>query len=686
MHCPCRITTHMKLSLHWLKDYVPLKISADDLVTRLTMAGMEIEHVEQLKDDVVLDIEITPNRADCLSLFGLAREVAAVTGQRLNLPKIKAIKIPSRKCDVSIEDKAACPRYIGIVIESVNIKHSEVQTGKRLESVGSRPINNVVDVTNFLLMELGQPMHAFDYDKLEGGKIIVRRATAGESITTLDGEERKLDPSVLVIADAAKPLAIAGIKGGQLAEVTWETKNILLESAYFDPVLVRRTSRKLKLSTDSSYRFERGVDYAMVEGAAHRAMDLILQTSGGKVTAYRDVQASPKSASPRKVTMSLSGLERRLGCAVGSARFRSFLKTLGCGVTQIKKDSFAITVPTFRSDLRREVDFDEEIARLTGYDHIPSTLPAVSFSHIPSDPAVLRKRGIRSLCLAQGMDEIVTFSTMPEEFLSKTGITAGDLLTITNPLSQEQKMMRPSSLPSFLQVVQTNFNNGRKHLRLFEIGKIYGQKKEQGVLSILLTGAGDVDWRHPAKPYDFYDLKGVLETIFRNQEITHAQWSPGAQAAFLDASRYAVISVDGTSIGFAGRMADSILRAWDLKTKDVWFAEINLDWLCRHKQPRKYFQTSSEFPAIVRDVSVAVQDSVTLKQILDDISRHKIEILKAPALKDEYRGEGVPAGHRALTLSFTYQSKNKTLTDEEVDKTHSLVVESLINRLGVIQR
>lgn len=676
----------MKLSLNWLKDYVPLKISADELVTRLTMAGMEIEHVERLKDDVVLDIEITPNRPDCLSLLGLAREVAAVTDQRVNVPKIKTIKAPSRKCDVSIEDKAACSRYIGAVIEGVSIKHSEAQTGKRLEAVGSRPINNVVDVTNFLLMELGQPMHAFDYDKLEGGKIIVRRAKATETITTLDGEERKLDPSVLVIADAAKPLAIAGIKGGQLAEVTWETKNILLESAYFDPVLVRRTSRKLKLSTDSSYRFERGVDYAMVQAAAHRAMELILQTAGGKVTAYRDVQASEKSASPRKVTVSLSGVEHRLGCSVGSDRFRSLLKTLGCGVTQIKKDSFAVMVPTFRSDLRCEVDFDEEIARLTGYDQIPSTLPSVPLTNIPSDPAALCKSKIRSLCLAQGLDEIVTFSTMPEEFLSKTGITSSDLLTITNPLSQEQKIMRPSSVPSFLQVVQANFNNGRKHLRLFEIGKIYGQKKEQGVLSVLLTGAADADWRQPAKPYDFYDLKGVLETIFDNQEINHAQWSTGAQAAFLDSSRHAAIGVDGTSIGFAGRIADNILRAWDIKTKDVWFAEINLDWLCQRKQARKYFRTPSEFPAIVRDASLAVKDSVTLKQILDDISRHKIEILKVTELKDEYRGEGIQAGHRALTLSFTYQAKNKTLTDEEVDKVHSLVVESLINRLGVIQR
>lgn len=680
----------MKLSLSWLKNYVSIDMSVDDLVKRLTMAGMEIEHVERQDDNAVLDIEITPNRPDCLSMWGLAREVAAVTGQEADLPRVKALIPPMHRADVSIEDKDACRRYIGIVIRDVHVKHPDAKISHKLESVGMRSISNIVDITNFLLMETGQPMHAFDLDKLAGGKIVVRRARAGETIVTLDGEERKLDPSILVIADAEKPVAIAGIKGGQSAEVTWETKNILLESAYFDPVLVRRTSRKLKLSTDSSYRFERGVDPAMVEVAVHRAAEMVIQMAGGKLHAYRDVQTSARFGQAKTIVIQIANIERRLGCSLTSSQVKTFLKALGCAVKVVKKGSLSVDIPTFRNDLQQEVDFDEEIARLIGYDRLPSTLPAVPLVNIGADPAVVRKRAIRSRCLAQGLDEIVTFSTMPEDVLAKTRIPVGPaLLQIVNPLSSEQKIMRPSALPSFLQTVCVNFNNGQKHLRLFEMGKVYGQKQERGTLSVLLTGTSEMDWRQGRKaPYHFYDLKGIVETIIQpslSAEIVCEKIV--AQVPFMDAQQSAMIRVGQDVIGFWGRVSSDVLKAWDIKAKDIWYAEVDLDVLCRPSPSRTYFQALPEYPAIVRDLTVLVKNDTTLQSLRDDIARQKIALLQQPVMfKDEYRGEGVPAGQRALTLSLVYQAPDRTLTDEEVDAVHRRIIQSLADHLGAVQK
>ncbi|HQP10981.1 MAG TPA: phenylalanine--tRNA ligase subunit beta, partial [Candidatus Omnitrophota bacterium] len=659
----------------------------------LTMAGHEVEAILSTKDDDVFEMEITPNRPDCLNMLGVARETAAVLGAPRTFPKIKKRTWPRRGCHIEISDPQACSRYIATLIQDVKIQGSEAGMMKRLTAIGMRPINNVVDVTNFCLMETGQPMHAFDYDKLCGGKIIVRRARQGEKIVTIDGVERSLDPSILIIADAKQPVAIAGVMGGKNTEVTERTKNILLESAYFDPIIIRRASRKLGLSSDSSYRFERGVDDGTVQTGADRAIDLILRAAQGKIIGRSDMRTKSKKGPGRAIVVSQGWINARIGASLTAAKCLDILKKLDFGVTRGKKDILKIRPPSFRNDVKGAEDIVEEIARISGYDSLPGTFPQIKVSAISSDPVRRARQTIETLFLAQGFNQIITYTMISRKNLEMSGQERLPAVALINPLTQDQEVMRPSMLPGFLSVALSNVNKGQKNFRVFETGKIYGMGGEKETVGVMIVGRRTDDWRLEKKEEaDFYDLKGVLEQMLARLQIDNSkvEFQP-AETDFFEEGQSAAILINGKTAGVAGKLESGILDRWDIKQKNVLFAQVDMEEIFRRESsPRKYVPVQ-EFPAISRDISLAVPPTVLARdierEIRQAINAQKDIVLMQTKFVEKYEGDKIPQGYRGMVFSLTYGARAaRTLRDEEVAEVHKNVCATLIKKLGVVQR
>ncbi len=675
----------MKISLQWLQEYVDGKISPERLGQLLNRLGLGVEKQYEIQNDTMFEVEVTPNRPDCLSYIGCARDIAAVSNKPLKTPSVKAIKFPPRKTDINLEDKKDCSRYIGVIINNLSIKDSPAWLSQKLHSIGARSINSVVDITNFCLMEWGQPLHAFDYDKLIGGKIVVRRAKAGEKIVTIDAVERILDPSVLVIADARRPVAIAGIMGGKETEVSAQTKNILLESAYFDPILIRLSSRKLGLSSDSSYRFERGVDFSTVETGALRALQLIAKNAGGKIAAFNDIKAGPVAKTPPMIKISADEIANRLGGEIPAARIKTILQKLGCRAAAAGKQ-FKITPPSFRADLKQPVDLIEEVARVYGYDKLPSSLPMLRASSIPHSPARDRKKIVAQTLLGLGFDEAITFSMVSRSDLEKTLIPIDGTVKIQNPLSKEQEILRPSLLPSLLAVLQTNLNRGQRTIRIFELGKRYLPTGERETLGILATGARQQDWREsPKREIDFFDMKGALECVLQALRIQAPQFAADT-IPFLHNGLAAQVKMGAEAVGIVGKVSPKVLSHWDIKHRDVYFVGLDLGKVFQQIQPPGRFQPLPEFPAVVRDVSLAVRKDIPFSRVEELIAQQKVEFLHAVHFLEEYIGEKIPAGQRGIVFSLVYQSARRTLREEEVTAAHEKICRELIDRLGAVRR
>lgn len=676
----------MKISLVWLKDYLNVNLPAEKLAHRLTMSGLEVEKIESVAGDTVLELEITPNRPDCLNLLGIARELSAVLNKTLRYPRARRIKIPAKKANISILDKAGCPRYIGALIRGVNVTAAPEGMVKRLQAVGLRAVNNIVDITNFCLFETGQPLHAFDYDKLIGGRIVVRRARAGETIVTIDGATRTLDPSILVIADAQRPVAIAGIMGGRDTEVTASTKNVFLESACFDPVLIRRAGRKLGLSTDSSYRFERGVDLLNVETASRRAMILIQDLAGGDIAERQDFFAGKRKLTPRQVVVKKQQVDALLGAVIPAARCKTILKKLEFNVRVEQGRVLKVTPPPFRGDIRQEVDVIEEIARVIGYDNLPLTLPSVKISNVPGACRWDFKNALRRILTAQGCYEAVSLTMLSEDQLRKARLPLGT--RVKNPLTQEQEFMRSGLLPSLLSAVQVNFNRGQKDLRIFEIGKRYlSHQPEEEVLGLVYAGRGAVDWRlNKRSEVDFYDIKGAVESLLEpSRKKSEVKFLPADGTCYV-AGKSARVVINGQESGFLGEIRPEILRAWDIKHEKIFFAEIALAALEEKTPSVVKYQTVAEYPAVTRDISLAVPAHVAFSDIRAVIHEQGKELLAAVHFIEEYRGEKIPAGCRGMVFSLVYQSPARTLTEDEVSRVHERVVHSLTQRFSVVLR
>ena len=672
----------VKITYNWLKDYVDIKLSPEKLAHSLTMAGSEVKAIEKKAGDYVFEIEITPNRADCLSVVGIAREVAAITGKKLKMRK-STVHGPQSTAGVSIEikDKKLCPRYSGRVIEDIKVGPAPTWMQERLKFMDLRPVNNIVDITNYCLFETGQPMHAFDLAKIRGAKIIVRRAEKGEKITTIDGVERELSPDMLIIADAQRPVAIAGVMGGLDTEVGPSTKNILLESAYFDPVSVRRTSRKLGLRSESSYRFERSVDLEAIADASNRAAVLISSFAGGKACVLVD-KGAKKLKATKSISFDVKKASGFLGVNINAAKTKSIFKSLDLKASG-SKNLLKVKVPSFRPDLNREVDLVEELARIYGYDNIPTTIPEMVPQPKRKDFSRIVQEKIRQMLIAGGLTEVVTYSLISKDSLKKFSKIEKETIDIVNPLSAEQEAMRPTILIGALGAILWNLNRKVENLKIFEQGNIYFKEgkghKETLNLAILLTGNVVDTWRNKRKA-DFFGIKGIVETLLNRLGVEGIEFA-AQRLPYYSPQESADVKIGGETVGVAGKVKTDILNNFDIK-QDVYAAELDVDKLLSHAKLDKYFEPLPRYPSVKRDISVLLDRRVPSNKIIAAIKALGIQSIARVEVFDEYHGKQVPEDKKSLSFSILYRDKARTLTDQEVEEIHSRVKEALTSQFS----
>jgi phenylalanyl-tRNA synthetase beta chain len=646
-----------------------------------------------IKSDVMFELEITSNRPDWLSHWGIARDLVPLTGKELKFPEISLPEpnVQSEFVDglVEIKDYDLCPRYTGRVIKNVKVKESPAWLKERLVNIGLRPINNIVDITNFVLMELGQPLHAFDLNLLSGKKVIVRRAGNGEKIVTLDGDEHELKDNYLVIADAEKPVALAGVMGGEHSGVTEETVDVLLESAYFKASNIRRTSKELGISSDSSYRFERGVDWKMVETASDRAAALILELAGGElVTGLVDVkQSEPETETLPCRFAKIKGL---IGSDISNDEIVDIFKKLELSPSEIDDEKCVITVPSFRLDIQREADLAEEVARIHGLDKIP-VIPVASKSVAEfAKDAYFRQEELMDEFIALGLVECVNYTlTDKDSSLKDTRFTESDLVQLENPISIDQGFLRPSLFSGMLQNVSHNIARQNIDLGLFELGRVFCANEklypeERYECCIALTGRKNPE-RFSAEldeVCDFYDLKGMLESLFENRRIKSARFSACEDGRF-EKGVCAEINVDGKSIGFIGQVASKFTKGMRIKYP-LYMAIIDADPILNRKTGKIYFEAIPQFPSTSRDVAFVADKSLEHQQVLDFIRKSNLKNLEKVELFDIFEDDKtLGEGKKSMAYSLTFRNPERTLTDKEVNTAHEKLRNRLASELNV---
>jgi phenylalanyl-tRNA synthetase beta chain len=663
------------------------------------------EYLGRSAGDVVYDLEITPNRPDWNSVLGIAREISALTGNPLRVPDARLQSQPgaepvSQLVNVRLEDPELCPRYTARIIRGVEIGPSPDWLRSTLEKLGLRSISNVVDVTNYVMMETGQPLHAFDYRLLanQGAaspSVVVRRAAAGEKFVTLDGLERTLTNEMLLIADETKAIALAGVMGGQNSEINSNTTDVLIESAYFKPQNIRATSKKLELRTDSSYRFERGGDIEICDWASQRAAQLILQTAGGSL-ADGVVDAYPARFEPRQIALRHNQTDALLGVAVPPDKQIEFLQRLGLDIatppgispsTGLRLPHTTVfRVPAFRVDLKREVDLIEEVARLFGVEKIPSTPPRGAIGSNPYDAVHDELADVRRLLTGLGLFE-AQGQTLISDAAGKL-VPSENLAPVANPLSSDMNVLRPSLLPGLLNAMRHNLSHRTNDVALFEIGRVFsttapghdpkgktGPIAEARHLALALTGQrNSLFWSGSERDarFDIYDLKGLLEEFFEQfgaRAITY-QRRPASTALFLES---ATIHLGKFEIGQLGQLSPAVAKQYDLRDA-VLLAELNLDMLLARRNPCRSFKVLPALPAIRRDVAMIVPETVTHDAVLQSVKQARPQNLESVELFDVFRGKNVPAGQKSLAYAFTYRSIERSLTDAEVNAAHEKLV------------
>ena len=649
--------------------------------------------------DVVFELEITPNRPDCLSLIGVAREIRAETGNPLKLPQVDFNEDETdirEITSVTIEAPDLCPRYAARVIRGVKVGQSPAWLQQRLESVGIGVINNIVDITNFVLMEYGQPLHAFDYHKLAENRIVVRRAAGGENLTTLDEIDRELTSDMLVIADAEKPVALAGVMGGYDSEITETTADVLLESAYFNPSSIRATAKALGISTEASYRFERGADPGAVLAALDRAAQLIAELAGGSIC-KGVVDVYPGQQPLSEIQLRAERVNFILGTTLDASEMVQILSDLGFDVEAASTKNrqadeetspLRVTVPTFRSDVTREIDLIEEIARVYGYDNIPTTLPKGDIPVPAPNLSTEVRKHIKHFLLAAGMMEAINYSFCHPNCFDKIRLNADDPLRSTlklqNPLSPEMSVLRTTLLPSLLENAQHNRNHQIDTIALFEIGSVFirngAEKEPERVTGILAGQVGEGVYSNPYREPDFYDIKGLVEGILEvcgivdyTLEKTDAPtFHPGRNAAVLSSNK---------QIGIFGEAHPEVLENYDLPYKAYLF-DFDMEALVDAAIFAKRFEPIPVYPKVERDLAIVVD-----KEVLSDMPTGLIyatggELVESVRLFDVYEGEQVPEGKKSLAYAITYHSATETLTDKAVNALHDKVVKRLNQELG----
>ena len=697
----------MKVSLDWLKDYVGIKGSTESLSEVLTMAGLNVEKSHKVADDVVFEIEITTNRPDWLSHLGVAREIHAVTGKRFALPPsaVKKSLDTSRNIKISLPNHDLCPYYSAVILEDIEWQETPAFMKKRLEACGIRSINLIVDITNYVLLEWGQPLHAFDLDLIHGDEIIARSARDGERMTAIDGITYELKKNDIMISDSKGPVAIGGVMGGKGSEVSSKTKNILLESAFFKPASVRQTARRLGLVSESSYRFERRVDPEGVDQARQRAIYLISKYA--KPKRISPVYRSGKlPVTKTKITLPTSEIERILGIEIPTAKVKSYLTRLGLGVSR-KKNSISAAIPSFRSDLIRPIDLIEEIARLHGYHQIPETLPDLVPIDIGLQPILSLENKTRSLCVGFGFQEIITFSIVEDAILKRLGL-AESCVRLVNPQNQELSLMRPTLLSGLMQSLKRNISVGQSDLWFFEIGNRYtaasdelpsdptglrtaeplkrsvsraGLPKEERTLGLAISGEGRINWLDKKRPVSFYDLKGVIEEFFSRLGIDSLQMEL-SDHPFFEAGEAVSLKMNGTEVGFYGSLSERVRKIYDVD-KPVYFAELSLEQVSRAHGKSIHFDELPKFPSSPRDLTLIVSDDFKAGVIIDRIKQMAGALAVQIDVFDYFKGGQIPKGKKSVSFRIDYQAKDRTLQNEEVNKLHFEIIDSLSRSFGV---
>jgi len=683
--------TIMKISLNWLNDYIETGLPAEKIAEILSDLGLSCEGIKSFAtlrsstslrstsdDDVIIDIEVTSNRGDCLSYIGIARELAAATGKKLKVPVVEldeSHKDVAELAAVEIADSDLCGRYTARIIEGVRVQPSPDWLRNRLEAVGLRSVNNVVDATNYAMIETGQPPHAFDYEKIDQGRIIVRKAIAGEQIISIDGSKCRLAADMLIIADPKGPVAVAGVMGGADTEVSETTTTILLEDAYFDPLSVRRTSRKLSLPSEAAFRFERTVDIETVDWASKRTAQLITQVAGGKV-AKGVVDIYPKKPKRKEVTLRLSRLNKLLGVEISPKETVKILSRLSFQPQQ-KDDLINCTIPSWRSDIYREVDLIEEVARLYGYNRIP-TEQKIQIQVVPVDTRQKLTESIGTYLNSCGFYETinVTFidNSLAELFVAED---SNEYLGVKDESRKNANLLRQMLLPSLLSVLKTNLNVKNTPCRIFEIADTFIPRPQRGKAAALpiektkLAVVCDGDF-----PLLRGVVDGLIKSINRNAEVV---FEP---AEFVWAQTGAQIIVNSRLIGIAGIVSQAVKDKFDFKTITPCAAELDFELLSALQSGAVKVELIPKFPAVERDLSIVVDEQVRWADIAEAVNKKSPNELEDIRFVGIYRGKGIPTGKKSVTLTLRFRDENGTLTHETVDRFQADILKSLTESTG----
>ncbi|HEY6806215.1 MAG TPA: phenylalanine--tRNA ligase subunit beta [Pyrinomonadaceae bacterium] len=686
----------MLISHHWLRELTNTSLTPSELREKLTRVGLAIDAVETHGDDAVLDVEVPSNRPDCLSHVGIAREVTVIEDGELTLPP--AVSLPteglaSSFTSVEIKDEELCPRYAARLVRGVKIGPSPDWLVKRLETLGQRSINNVADITNYVLHEVGQPLHAFDLNKLSGKRIVVRRANAGETLKTLDGVERKLTAEMLVIADAENAVALAGIMGGEDSEISNATTDVLVESAYFNPDSVRRTARALGMDTEASRRFERGADCDGVLRAQQRCVELICELAGGVATKDA-IDVYPAPVAERVVAFNPARVKGLTSLSVDVSEMKRILAKLGFELLTESDSELTYKVPSWRIDVQQEEDLVEEVARHHGYEHIASELPAANSSG-EYQPTEKRLRALRSALNGLGFDEAINFSFVAPQSDFELIPAFGDGVTqpeLSNPIIEDASVMRSTLLAGLLGSIRHNLNHGIRDVRLFEVGRVFGVFKsgelpeENNALAMVMTGgAVEEDRVLTDRELDFFDLKGAVDTaidwmnfeplVYAKASVKHLR--PG-QAAAINTS-------DGQKIGTIGRLSDTLAANYKYR-QPVYLMELDLLALFVGPEKTIHYKPLPRYPSVVRDISLLLDRNVQVEELLAAVAEQKVSDCTGAKFVGVYEGANIPADKRSVTIRIEYRSDERTLRDDEVEERHSRLTNSLLERFSAEQR
>ncbi|MFQ5717135.1 MAG: phenylalanine--tRNA ligase subunit beta [Nitrospinales bacterium] len=696
----------MKIQLEWLKEYVDFDLPSEKLNSLLTMSGLEVEASEWVElpgggKVETVELNVTPNRGYCLSYIGVAREVAGLLRLPLRLPD--ALTQPGKapegtpatnRLTASNLEPDLCPRYAALAIENVSPGPSPQWLRDKLHAAGLRPINNIVDITNFVLMECGQPLHAFDYERLAGGTIIVRRAKENEAFESLAGDKLKLDPEDLVIADAEKPVALAGVMGGANSEVTAATRSVVLESACFDPASVRRTSKKYGLRTDSSYRFERGVDLEGTLAAQRRAADLIRDLAGGTLVAD-GIDIYPKPRPRSVIRLRTARVRKILGAALEAETIRDLLERLGLKIEeQTSGEEFQVEVPPFRPKLTREIDLIEEIARFNGFENILASHPVASVQPVRPAARQTAIRKVKETLSHLGYSEVVNYSFMEEDlarqFKTAFGAPQAETIALSNPISADMAVMNASLLPGLLKTAARNISKGQKTVKIFELGNVFfknpGEEgnREKTSFAGLVCGPCEPDvWKPSGRRYDYYDLKGALETALAQFKLSLEYRR--ADRPFLSPDKSVDCLAAGEPVGFLGEVAPRLSRQLDLGSSAFVF-ELDFDALTPLFSKQIRFYPIPKYPETYRDISIVVDKSAKAGDIASVIRETGRPIISRVELYDHFEGQKLEAGKKSLTFALAFQSPTKTLADEEVNPVFEDIARTLSDKLGAVLR